>query len=125
MATRCKLADRCQNRPLSIPPRSKNGSKISSLVSLNTREGGGKVAPVLRHSNSQTARRSAITVAGGKTRARTALVPAANFVLKANGLDGNSTTTDSLAAVAIVGAALVTRSDFSGMFIGQVLRCFE
>src|SRR4029077_8081857 len=125
MATRCKLADRCQNRPLSIPPRSKNGSKISSLVSRNTREGGGKVAPALRHSNSQIARSTAITITGGITRARTALVPAANFVLKANGLDGNSTTTGSRAAVAIVGAALVTRSDFSDTFIGQILRCFE
>ena len=71
-ATRCRLADRCQNRPLSMPPRSKNGSTISSQVSLSTRDGGGSVAPALRHSSSQTSRMSAITTSGGTTRAATA-----------------------------------------------------
>ena len=37
-----------------MPPRSKNGSTISSQVSLSTLDGGGSVAPALRHSSSQT-----------------------------------------------------------------------
>src|SRR6185436_5000002 len=66
-ATRCRLADMCQNRPLSMPPRSKNGSTISSQVSLSTRDGGGSVAPAFRHSSSQTPRMTASTTTGGTT----------------------------------------------------------
>ena len=54
-----------------MPPRSKNGSTISSQVSLRTRDGGGSVAPALRHSSSQIASSSAITTIGGTTRAAT------------------------------------------------------
>src|SRR5689334_7258376 len=51
-----------------MPPRSKNGSKINSLVSLNTRDGGGRVEPALRHTSSQNSIKSAITISGGTTR---------------------------------------------------------
>ena len=52
-----------------MPPRSKNGSTISSQVSRSTREGGGSVAPGRLHSISQTMSVSAITTSGGTTRA--------------------------------------------------------
>src|SRR6476620_10297927 len=55
----------CQNRPLSMPPRSKNGSTINSQVSFRTRDGGGKVAPDLRQSSSQIPRPIANTMTGG------------------------------------------------------------
>src|SRR5262245_8628352 len=51
-----------------MPPRSKNGSKISSLVSLNTREGGGSVEPARRQASSQNNNSSASTMSGGITR---------------------------------------------------------
>ena len=51
-----------------MPPRSKNGSKISSLVSLKTRDGGGRVEPVRRQTSSQNSISSAITTSGGTTR---------------------------------------------------------
>ena len=50
-----------------MPPRSKNGSTISSHVSASTLEGGGSVAPVLRHSISQITRNTASTTTGGTT----------------------------------------------------------
>ena len=42
-----------------MPPRSKNGSKISSLVSLKTREGGGKVEPARWQTSSQNSMQQA------------------------------------------------------------------
>ena len=51
-----------------MPPRSKNGSKISSLVSLKTRDGGGRVEPARRQTSSQNSISSAITTSGGTTR---------------------------------------------------------
>src|SRR5260221_4403097 len=51
-----------------MPPRSKNGSKINSLVSLKTFDGGGKVEPARRHTSSQNTIRSTITISGGTTR---------------------------------------------------------
>src|ERR1700716_2207760 len=51
-----------------MPPRSKNGSKISSLVSLKTFDGGGRVEPVRRQTSSQNSIKSAITINGGTTR---------------------------------------------------------
>src|SRR5262245_25981140 len=50
-----------------MPPRSKNGSKISSLVSLNTRDGGGSVEPARRQASSQNNSSSASTTSGGIT----------------------------------------------------------
>src|SRR5438445_12925479 len=51
-----------------MPPRSKNGSKINSLVSLKTFDGGGSVEPVRRQTSSQNSINSAITTSGGTTR---------------------------------------------------------
>src|ERR1700754_2712715 len=51
-----------------MPPRSKSGSKISSLVSLNTRDGGGRVEPARRQASSQNSINSASTISGGTTR---------------------------------------------------------
>src|SRR2546425_9925314 len=62
-----------------MPPRSKNGSKISSLVSLKTREGGGRVEPARRHTSSQNSRRSASTISGGTTRTAVSLAILAYF----------------------------------------------
>src|SRR5258708_22465578 len=50
-----------------MPPLSKDGSKISVLVSLKTFDGGGSVAPVRRHTHSHSNRNSAITITGGTT----------------------------------------------------------
>ena len=51
-----------------MPPLSKNGSKISSLVSVKTFDGGGRVEPVRRQTSSQNSISSAITISGGTTR---------------------------------------------------------
>src|SRR5262249_31992789 len=62
-----------------MPPRSKNGSKISSLVSLNTREGGGSVEPARRQASSQNSSSSASTTSGGSTRTPGALAVFRDF----------------------------------------------
>src|SRR5262245_55388267 len=56
-----------------MPPRSKNGSKISSLVSLKTREGGGRVEPARWQASSQNSTSSASTTSGGITRTAASL----------------------------------------------------
>ena len=56
-----------------MPPRSKNGSKISSLVSLKTRDGGGRVEPARRQTSSQNSISSASTISGGTTRTAVSL----------------------------------------------------
>ena len=60
-----------QHRPLSMPPRSKNGSTIRSQVSASTREGAGSVDPGLPHNACQTNSKRASTTIGGTTRAAT------------------------------------------------------
>src|SRR5882724_8456519 len=108
-ATRCKLADKCQNRPLSIPPRSKNGSKISSLVSLKTRYGAGKVEPVRRQTNSQNSIRSAITTSGGRTRAAVSFAILRYFSARGARF-GVIVTTGAAVVGAAVGMATVVAS---------------
>src|SRR5262245_35796695 len=56
-----------------MPARSKNGSKISSFVSLNTREGGGSAEPARRQASSQNSSSSASTTSGGITRTAVSL----------------------------------------------------
>src|SRR5215475_7964211 len=51
-----------------MPPLSKNGLRISSLVSLKTFDGGGSVEPVRRQTSSQNSINSASTISGGTTR---------------------------------------------------------
>src|SRR3981189_5917 len=117
------LADRCQNRPLSMPPRSKNGSKISSLVSLNTREGGGRVEPARRQTSSQNSIRSAITISGGTTR--TAVSFAILIYLSARGGRFGVIVTTGVATVAVFGAttALTGSVVIAGIFIGRASAC--
>src|SRR4051794_21791054 len=50
-----------------MPPRSKNGSKISSLVSVKTRDGGGSAEPARRQTSSQNSISSATTISDGTT----------------------------------------------------------
>src|SRR5262245_22147718 len=116
MPTRCRLADRCQNKPLSSPPRSKNGSTISSQVSLSTRDGGGRVEPALRQSSSQTARVSAITTSGGSTRTRSS--PSRSEIRLASGgrFGASGRTFASVAGNGGAGCAFT-----SGMFIAWIL----
>src|SRR3954452_755683 len=97
-----------------MPPRSKNGSKISSLVSLNTRDGGGKLEPARRHTSSQNSINSASTISGGTTR--TAVSRAILTYFSAIGSRfGISFTTAA-------GALVRTAADsifFAGIFIDQ------
>src|SRR5262245_55845682 len=101
-----------------MPPRSKNGSTISSQVSLKTLDGGGRVAPALRHSNSQISRISAMTTAGGTTRAEIAWARAASRVASGERRGGSAT----IVAVVAVGCADTVSDLRTGMFIGVRLR---
>src|SRR5215216_8048549 len=56
-----------------MPPLSKNGSRISSLVSLKTFDGGGSVEPVRRQTSSQNSINNASTTSGGTTRTAVSL----------------------------------------------------
>src|SRR5664279_4374830 len=113
------LAERCQNRPLSIPPRSKNGSKISSLVSLKTRDGGGRVEPARRHTSSQNNIPSASTISGGTTR--TAVSLAALIYLSARG--GRFGVMVTTGAVVVASSAVEGSVLIAGMFIEIVSPC--
>ena len=87
-----------------MPPRSKNGSKISSLVSLKTRDGGGRVEPVRRQTSSQNSISSAITTSGGTTR--TAVSFAILMYFSARGA--------CFGVIVTTGAAVVGESDRNG-----------
>src|SRR3954471_3247421 len=102
-----------------MPPRSKNGSKISSLVSLNTREGGGSVEPARRHTSSQNSIRSAITISGGTTR--TAVSLAILMYFSARGARFGVIVTTGAATVAVFGATTAVAGSvlIAGMFIGN------
>src|SRR5262249_6208678 len=117
-ATRWRLADRCQNRPRSIPPRSKNGSTISSQVSLRTFDGGGSVAPALRQSSSQTIRISVRTTIGGTIRTEIASERAASRI--ASG--ARRGVSARVVALVEVGSADMVSDLRTGMFIGVRLR---
>src|SRR3954454_25302113 len=86
-----------------MPPRSKNGSRISSLVSLKTRDGGGSVDPARRHTSSQNSINSAITISGGTTRAAVSLAILI-YLSALGGCFGVIVTTDA-AGIAGVGTA--------------------
>src|ERR1700738_891924 len=101
-----------------MPPRSKNGSKISSLVSLKTRDGGGRVEPARRQTSSQNSINSASTISGGTTR--TAVSRAILIYLSARGgRFGVIATTGATAA-----GSIVTGSVFmAGIFIESASPC--
>src|SRR5262245_61692320 len=98
-----------------MPPRSKNGSTISSQVSASTRLGGGNVAPARRQSSSHTSSVSAITTNGGMTLSamlRARVVATLVQVLRLGG---------SVRTVAAAGGSATTASVFrTGMFISNV-----
>ena len=100
-----------------MPPRSKNGSTISSQVSLSTRDGGGSVAPALRHSSSQTPRMIASTTTGGTTLLATALARASARV--ANGVFLGAIASTLAGAAGKLTAVSVLRT---GMFISVLLQ---
>ena len=104
-----------------MPPRSKNGSTISSQVSASTCDGGGSVAPALRHSSSQTSSDSARTMSGGSTwvgdccavRARMRLVRVPRC-----GLSGRTFAAPWRGGYKATAASVLR----TGMFIGDGLR---
>src|SRR3954452_18157257 len=104
-----------------MPPRSKNGSKISSLVSLNTRDGGGKVEPARRQTSSQNSISSASTISGGSTRA------AVSFAI----LTYPSVRGGRLGVIVTMGVAVAasTSADRSVLIAGRVIEsaspCFQ
>src|SRR6202795_5301652 len=87
-----------------MPPWSKNGSRISSLVSLNTRDGGGRVEPARRQTSSQNSIPSASTISGGTTR--TAVSRAILRYLSARG--------GRLGVIVTTGAAVVASTAVAG-----------
>ena len=94
-----------------MPPRSKNGSKISSLVSLNTRDGGGRVEPARRQTSSQNSSSSAITISGGTTR--TAVSLAILMYFSARGASfGFIATTGAAVVGEVTGIAIAVASVF-------------
>src|SRR5262245_5939010 len=75
-----------------MPPRSKNGSTISSQVSRSTADGGGRVAPARRHRSSHTSSASAITTAGGTTRTASRPARAARRLSSGRGCSRSGST---------------------------------
>src|SRR3954465_10218401 len=97
-----------------MPPRSKNGSKISSLVSLKTRDGGGSVEPARRQTSSQNNIASASTISGGTTRTAVSFALLTYFSAR-GGLFGVIVTTGAAeAGSAVAGSVLI-----AGMFISK------
>lgn len=66
IATRCRLVSACQNRPLSTPPRSKNGLKISSFDSSQMVAGAGSPPGSEPLSPCQSSRMTRRVTAGGR-----------------------------------------------------------
>src|SRR5216117_1190258 len=92
-----------------MPPRSKNGSKISSLVSAKTRDGGGRVDPVRRQTSSQNSINSASTTSGGTTRTAASLAILAYFSAR-GACFGVIVTTGAAAIGELVGTATAVAS---------------
>ena len=101
-----------------MPPWSKNGSKINSLVSLNTFDGGGSAEPARRQTSSQTSINSAMTTSGGMTR--TAVSRAMRAYVSARG--GRLGVIATTGAATEAGAAVSTSIFVAGMFIEIPLR---
>src|SRR5436305_12299830 len=105
-----------------MPPRSKNGSKISSLVSLNTFDGGGNVEPVRRQTSSQNSINSASTISGGTTCAAISLAILAYF--SARGARFGVIVTTGAAVATVIGIAAAGASAFmAGIDIESVSPC--
>src|ERR1700675_4331197 len=93
-----------------MPPWSKNGSRINSLVSLNTLDGGGRVDPVRRQTSSQNSINSASTISGGTTCAATSFAILA--YLSARGVRFGVIVTTGAEAATVVGIAAAGASAF-------------
>src|SRR5882762_11724026 len=98
-----------------MPPWSKNGSRISSLVSLNTFEGGGRLEPARRQISSHTTKSSATTISGGTTRTAASFAILANFSARGARLGVMVTTGAADAACGI--ATAVTSVFMAGIDI--------
>ena len=108
-----------------MPPRSKNGSKISSLVSLKTRDGGGRVEPVRRQTSSQNSISSAITTSGGTTRTAASFAILTYFSAR-GACFGVIVTTGAAAVGDAVGMATAVASALiAGIDIEIVSPCFN
>src|SRR6476619_7657937 len=90
----------------------KNGSMISSQVSLRTREGGGSVEPARRQSSSQISNATAMTTTGGTTRSATLPSTILVRVASAGRFGGSGRTFAVVAGVTVAGSAFM-----SGMFM--------
>ena len=105
-----------------MPPRSKNGSKISSLVSLDRpRDGGGSVEPVRRQTSSQNTISNAITISGGITRAAVSRAILPYFSARGGGFGVIATTARwrRCAGTTVTDSVSVSRA---GIVIGVALR---
>src|SRR5882724_6215097 len=102
-----------------MPPRSKNGSKISSLVSLKTRDGGGRVEPARRQTSSQNSIPSASTISGGTTR--TAVSRAILIYLSARG--GRLGVIVTTGAAVVASTAVAGSVFMAGIFIESASPC--
>src|SRR6185369_2156495 len=91
-----------------MPPWSKNGSRISSLVSLNTFDGGGSVDPVRRQTSSQNSINSASTISGGTTCAAISFAILAYFSVRGARFGVIVTTGAAVATVVGIAAAEVS-----------------
>src|SRR5690349_2211054 len=98
-----------------MPPRSKNGSKISSLVSLKTRDGGGRVEPARRQTSSQNSSSSATTMSGGTTLTAVSLTILMYFSARGAGFRVIVTT-----GAAIAGEVTGTAAAVASVFIGCI-----
>src|SRR5262245_43097504 len=98
-----------------MPPRSKNGSTISSQVSRRTREGGGSVAPARAHSSSHTSMMSATITMGGTMRAASVPRRARIRLGVDTGLTASATTFAGGCA-----SALASTTFNAGMFIATI-----
>src|SRR5262245_16688629 len=105
-----------------MPPLSKNGSRISSLVSLNTFDGGGSVEPVRRQASSQNSINNASTTSGGTTR--TAASFAILMYLSARGACfGVIVTTGAVTGDAVGMATAVASALIAGIVIENASPC--
>ena len=106
-----------------MPPRSKNGSKISSLVSLKTRDGGGRVEPARRQTSSQNSSSSASTISGGTTR--TAVSFAILTYFSARGARFGVIVTTGAAVVAVTGLPRAASVLIAGIVHRNCISVFE
>src|SRR5258708_11824942 len=90
---------------------------MSSQVSLMTLEGGGRVAPALRHTSSHTNRASAITTTGGTRRAAISRDQPSIRFARGGPCGGASGSTVAVMAAGLPGPAITGSVLTQGKFI--------